>query len=106
MSSDPGDEMFMTRALALAARGEGRVEPNPMVGCVIVSDRQIVGEGWHRRFGGPHAEIEALSAAGQQAPGSTKYVTLEPCSQQRKTPPCTEADKAAGAARPGSGRCR
>ncbi len=85
------DQAFMQRALELAARGEGRVEPNPMVGCVVVRDGQIVGEGWHQRFGGPHAEFEALRAAGDRARDATLYVTLEPCCHHGKTPPCTEA---------------
>jgi len=86
----------MRRALALAARGRGRVEPNPMVGCVIARGRQIVGEGYHRRFGGPHAEIHALQASGRRARSATAYVTLEPCCHHGKTPPCTDAIVAAG----------
>jgi len=89
----------MQRALALAARGQGRVEPNPMVGCVIVRNGRIVGEGYHRRFGGPHAEINALQAAGSAARGATTYVTLEPCCHVGKTPPCTDALLAAGVKR-------
>jgi len=89
---------FMVRALELAARGQGYVEPNPMVGCVIVRDGRIVGEGWHARFGGPHAEIEALRAAGDRARGATLYVTLEPCCHTGKTPPCTESVIQAGPA--------
>jgi diaminohydroxyphosphoribosylaminopyrimidine deaminase / 5-amino-6-(5-phosphoribosylamino)uracil reductase len=81
----------MARALALAACGQGAVEPNPMVGCVIVRDGEIIGEGFHERFGGPHAEIVALDSAGAKADGATLYVTLEPCAHQGKTPPCTEA---------------
>ncbi len=81
----------MQRAVELARRGWGRVEPNPMVGCLIVRDEQVVGEGWHREFGGPHAEIEALRQAGEQARGATCIVTLEPCCHQGKTPPCTDA---------------
>jgi len=81
----------MARAIELAKRGEGAVEPNPMVGCVIVRDRQVVGEGWHQRFGGPHAEVEALKSAGEAARGATMFVTLEPCCHQGKTPPCAEA---------------
>jgi diaminohydroxyphosphoribosylaminopyrimidine deaminase/5-amino-6-(5-phosphoribosylamino)uracil reductase len=81
----------MTRALELALRGQGAVEPNPLVGCVIAQGQRIVGEGWHARFGGPHAEIEALLAAGSDAAGATLYVTLEPCCHHGKTPPCTEA---------------
>ena len=86
----------MRRALALAARGQGFVEPNPMVGCVIVRDGTVIGEGWHRRFGGDHAEVEALRMAGQRAAGATMYVTLEPCCHTGKTPPCTRAILAAG----------
>lgn len=93
------DRRFMTRALDLARRGEGYVEPNPMVGCVLVRDHVVVGEGWHHRFGGPHAEIEALNAAGTAARGATAYVTLEPCDHFGKTPPCTNALLAAGVAR-------
>jgi len=81
----------MQRALALAARGQGYVEPNPMVGCVIVKRGRIVGEGYHRRFGGPHAERVALRDAGGEARGATAYVTLEPCSHVGKTPPCADA---------------
>src|SRR5262245_56892479 len=90
------DSHWMLRALDLARRGQGFVEPNPMVGCVIVRDGQVVGEGWHQRFGGEHAEIEALVAAGKQAAGGTRYVTLEPCCHYGKTPPCTEAIIPAG----------
>jgi diaminohydroxyphosphoribosylaminopyrimidine deaminase/5-amino-6-(5-phosphoribosylamino)uracil reductase len=85
------DVDFMRRALALAARGQGHVEPNPMVGCVVAQAAAVVGEGWHRKFGGPHAEVEALSAAGEAARGATLYVTLEPCCHHGKTPPCTAA---------------
>ncbi len=98
--SDPElDALFMGRALELAARGEGFVEPNPMVGCVIVRNGEVVGEGWHQRFGGSHAEVEALRIAGSQARGATAYVTLEPCCHRGKTPPCTEALITAGIAR-------
>ncbi len=93
------DRRFMGRALELARRGEGCVEPNPMVGCVLVRDGQLFAEGWHQRFGGPHAEIEALSAAGEVARGATAYVTLEPCSHTGKTPPCTQALIKAGVER-------
>jgi diaminohydroxyphosphoribosylaminopyrimidine deaminase/5-amino-6-(5-phosphoribosylamino)uracil reductase len=99
------DRRYMARALELARHGEGRVEPNPMVGCVIVRDGRVVGEGWHQRFGGPHAEIEALRAAGDAARGATVYVTLEPCAHMGKTPPCTAALVAAGVARVVAG-CR
>ena len=85
------DTWHMRRALELAAQGQGCVEPNPMVGCVIVRGAEIIGEGWHRRFGGPHAEIEALKMAGDRAEGAAMFVTLEPCCHQGKTPPCTEA---------------
>ncbi|MCH7751701.1 MAG: bifunctional diaminohydroxyphosphoribosylaminopyrimidine deaminase/5-amino-6-(5-phosphoribosylamino)uracil reductase RibD, partial [Planctomycetes bacterium] len=89
----------MLRAIELAQRGRGHVEPNPMVGCVIVRDGAIVSEGWHQRFGGPHAEIEALAAAGDGARGADVYVTLEPCCHQGKTGPCTQALIEAGVAR-------
>jgi diaminohydroxyphosphoribosylaminopyrimidine deaminase / 5-amino-6-(5-phosphoribosylamino)uracil reductase len=90
------DHWHMRRALELAVNGEGYVEPNPMVGCVIARGAEIIGEGWHRRFGGPHAEIEALRLAGSRAGGATMYVTLEPCCHFGKTPPCTKAIIAAG----------
>src|SRR5215218_10416748 len=70
------DREWMRRALELAPRGWGRTAPNPMVGCVIVRDGRVVGEGWHAEYGGPHAEVEALRAAGDQARGATAYVTL------------------------------
>ncbi len=93
------DEAFMRRALVLAARGAGHVAPNPMVGAVVVRDGVVVGEGWHARFGGPHAEVVALAAAGAAAKGATVYVTLEPCAHHGKTPPCTGALLAAGVTR-------
>lgn len=89
----------MRRALELAARGRGFVEPNPQVGAVVIRDDEIVGEGWHERFGGPHAEVMALHAAGPKARGATLCVTLEPCCHHGKTPPCTDAIRAAGIAR-------
>jgi diaminohydroxyphosphoribosylaminopyrimidine deaminase/5-amino-6-(5-phosphoribosylamino)uracil reductase len=89
----------MTRALELALFGRGAVEPNPLVGCVIAQGAEIIGEGWHRRFGGPHAEIEALAVAGSRAAGSTVHVTLEPCCHWGKTPPCTKALIASGVRR-------
>lgn len=99
----PGrDEQFMARALALAGRGRGAVEPNPMVGAVIVREGKVIGQGWHQRFGGPHAEIEAINAAtagGADLAGATMYITLEPCCHHGKTPPCTEAILAAGLTR-------
>jgi diaminohydroxyphosphoribosylaminopyrimidine deaminase / 5-amino-6-(5-phosphoribosylamino)uracil reductase len=93
------DRAFMRRALVLARRGWGRTAPNPMVGAVVVRDDQIVGEGWHAEYGGPHAEVVALDAAGSRARGSTVYVTLEPCAHTGNTPPCTEALVRAGVSR-------
>lgn len=90
------DSRLMTRALELAAQGQGAVEPNPLVGCVLARGDQVVGQGWHQRFGGPHAEIEALRDSGDAAHGATMYVTLEPCCHQGKTPPCTQAILDAG----------
>ncbi len=90
----------MRQALAIARRGEGRVEPNPMVGAVVLSaSGGIVAAGWHERCGGPHAEVAALAAAGERARGATLVVTLEPCCHHGKTPPCTDAIVAAGVAR-------
>ncbi|MES2791785.1 MAG: bifunctional diaminohydroxyphosphoribosylaminopyrimidine deaminase/5-amino-6-(5-phosphoribosylamino)uracil reductase RibD [Planctomycetota bacterium] len=87
----------MRRALELAAQGAGSVEPNPMVGAVVVDDDfQLLGEGYHQKFGGPHAEVHALQQAGERARGATLYVTLEPCCHYGKTPPCTAAVLAAG----------
>src|SRR5580700_3898697 len=95
----PADEAWMRRALALAERGRGAAEPNPLVGAVVVRDGVCVGEGWHQRYGGPHAEVHALAAAGEVARGATLYVTLEPCCHRGKTPPCTDAIIAAGIVR-------
>ena len=92
----PDDGVFMRRALALAQRGWGQTAPNPMVGAVVVRDGVVVGEGWHTRYGAPHAEVEALRAAGDAARGATVYVTLEPCNHHGQTPPCSEALIAAG----------
>ena len=90
-------EDAMRRALELARRGTGFVEPNPAVGAVIVADDgRVVGEGWHERFGGPHAEVMALASASEAARGATLFVTLEPCCHFGKTPPCTRAVIAAG----------
>ncbi len=91
-------EMWMRRALELAWRGRGYVEPNPLVGAVLVRADRIIGEGWHERFGQAHAEINALAQAGEAARGSTLYVTLEPCCHHGKTPPCTGALIRAGIA--------
>src|SRR5262245_8678240 len=87
----PADQEFMSRALALAERGLFTTTPNPRVGCVIVRDGAVVGEGFHERAGGPHAETNALGAAGARAEGATAYVTLEPCSHHGRTPPCADA---------------
>ena len=81
---------YMRRCLLLAERGIGRVEPNPRVGAVIVRDGKVVGEGWHERYGGPHAEVNAIRKAGAQAKGATLYCSLEPCCHFGKTPPCTD----------------
>lgn len=99
MSTGATDHDFMRRALVLAARGRRSTHPNPRVGCVLVRDGGIVGEGWHERPGEPHAEIHALRAAGEQARGATAYVTLEPCAHQGRTGPCCEALAEAGVAR-------
>lgn len=93
------DELYMARALKLAARGRFTTHPNPNVGCVIVKDGEIVGEGYHHRAGEPHAEVHALRMAGEKAQGATAYVTLEPCSHHGRTPPCCDALIAAGVAR-------
>lgn len=92
----PVDVRFMRRALRLAARGRGWTSPNPMVGAVVVRGDEIVGEGYHRAVGGPHAEVHALRAAGAGAAGATLYVTLEPCNHFGRTPPCTQAVLEAG----------
>ena len=90
------DSEYMARALRLARRGIYTAHPNPRVGCVVVKDDRIVGEGWHRKAGQVHAEVAALDDAGAKARGATAYVTLEPCAHQGKTPPCTNALVAAG----------
>ena len=87
------DEKYMDLALELAEKGRGYVNPNPMVGAVVVKDGEIVGKGWHKFYGGPHAEVYALEEAGAKAEGATIYVTLEPCSHFGKTPPCAEKIK-------------
>ncbi|MEM9351394.1 MAG: bifunctional diaminohydroxyphosphoribosylaminopyrimidine deaminase/5-amino-6-(5-phosphoribosylamino)uracil reductase RibD [Planctomycetota bacterium] len=98
------DRTQMRRAVELARRGEGYVEPNPMVGCVLAQGETVVAEGWHRGFGMPHAEAEALNAAGDTARGATAYITLEPCAHEGKTPPCANALLAAGVGRVVIGR--
>lgn len=90
------DQQWMQRALELARRGIGTTHPNPRVGAVVVRDGQCVGEGWHERPGGAHAEVHALNQAGEAARGATIYVTLEPCAATGRTPPCTQAILKAG----------
>jgi diaminohydroxyphosphoribosylaminopyrimidine deaminase/5-amino-6-(5-phosphoribosylamino)uracil reductase len=95
MNFSPADRDFMTRALSLAQRGLYTTTPNPRVGCVIVRDGQVIGEGWHEKAGGAHAEVAALAqkaGAGGTAQGATAYVTLEPCNHFGRTPPCVERD--------------
>ncbi len=87
---------YMSRALELAKRGKDKVHPNPLVGCVIVRNGKIVGEGYHHEYGAPHAEVNALKEAGKNAKGSTVFVNLEPCAHYGKTPPCSDALIAAG----------
>lgn len=93
------DRRWMARALALAREGLYSAAPNPRVGCVIARGEQLLGEGFHARTGGPHAEVEALAAAGDAARGATAYLGLEPCSHHGRTPPCTDALIAAGVGR-------
>lgn len=93
------DRVAMARALALAGRGLRTTDPNPRVGCVIMKDGLVVGEGWHERAGGPHAEANALAMAGERARGATAYVTLAPCNHFGRTPPCSLALIEAGVAR-------
>lgn len=95
----PDDYRYMACALALARRGLYHTDPNPHVGCVLVKDGIVVGEGWHQRAGAAHAEVNALNAAGERARGATAYVTLEPCCHYGRTPPCTDALLKAGIAR-------
>ncbi|MGB4335266.1 MAG: bifunctional diaminohydroxyphosphoribosylaminopyrimidine deaminase/5-amino-6-(5-phosphoribosylamino)uracil reductase RibD [Chromatiaceae bacterium] len=98
--SDPiGDRVHMARALRLAVLGLYTAEPNPRVGCVLVRDGEVVGEGWHQRTGGPHAERLALAMAGERARGATAFVSLEPCCHHGRTPPCTDGLIEAGVAR-------
>lgn len=91
--------MSLEKALELAERGRRTAHPNPIVGAVLVRDGKVVGEGWHEREGGPHAEANAIAAAGERAKGSTMYVTMEPCSHHGKTPPCVDAVVEAGMAK-------
>jgi diaminohydroxyphosphoribosylaminopyrimidine deaminase/5-amino-6-(5-phosphoribosylamino)uracil reductase len=93
------DRLYMNRALQLAAKGRFTTMPNPSVGCVLVKDGEIIGEGWHQRAGGPHAEVVALANASTSPQGATAYVSLEPCSHQGLTPPCADALIAAGIVR-------
>lgn len=92
----PTDDSWMMKALALAEKGEGRTRPNPPVGAIVVAGAEAVGMGFHRKAGAPHAEVIALQEAGERARGGTLYVTLEPCSTQGRTPPCTGAIIASG----------
>ena len=91
VSFSADDHKFMSRALLLAKKGIYTAAPNPNVGCVLVKDGEVVGEGWHEKAGEAHAEINALKQAGNKAEGATVYVTLEPCCHQGKTPPCSDA---------------
>ena len=99
MSFSGEDHLYMARALQLARRGLNTTTPNPRVGCVLVNAGAVVGEGWHEKAGEPHAEVHALTRAGERARGATAYVTLEPCAHQGRTPPCTQALRKAGVAR-------
>ena len=99
MSFSAVDHGMMARALQLAERGMWTTTPNPRVGCVLTRDGEVIGEGWHEKAGEPHAEVNALRAAGERARGATAYVTLEPCSHHGRTPPCAEALAAAGVSR-------
>ena len=93
------DEKYMRQAIALALKGTGRVNPNPLVGAVVVKDGRIIGEGYHQQYGCPHAERNALAACTESPAGATIYVTLEPCCHHGKNPPCTEALIQAGISR-------
>ena len=95
----PLDEKYMSRAIGLAERGRPWAHPNPVVGCVVVNGTRVAGEGWHARFGGPHAEVMALGRAGRRAQGATVYVTLEPCTHWGQTPPCVDGLIRAGVSR-------
>jgi len=91
VSFTANDQRFMSRAIELAKKGRYSAKPNPCVGCVIVQNNEIIGEGWHAKAGEPHAEVHALKQAGDAAKNATAYVTLEPCSHHGKTPPCADA---------------
>lgn len=93
------DSLWMAQALRVAEQGMYSTSPNPRVGCVLVADEKMIGSGWHRRAGEPHAEVHALREAGERARGATAFVTLEPCSHHGRTPPCADALVAAGVAR-------
>lgn len=97
--ADAADRHYLEKAVALAWGGWGRAHPNPMVGAVVVRDGEVVGEGYHAEYGGPHAEVVALEAAGERARGATVYISLEPCAHHGKTAPCTDALIRAGASR-------
>ena len=99
MTARPLEPSFLDRALELSERGRCGVSPNPMVGAVVVRAGRVVGEGYHHRAGGPHAEVLALSQAGRLARDGDLYVTLEPCNHSGRTPPCTDAILRAGIAR-------
>src|SRR5205085_920195 len=100
------DEPFLRRAIRLAMKGRGAVEPNPMVGCVIVKDGRVLGEGYHDRFGGPHAEPNALASCTESPAGATAYVTLEPCCHtNKKTPPAPAARGGRSATRARGSSC-
>jgi len=96
---DDADRVLLERAVELARRGWGRAHPNPLVGCVLAHDDEVVGEGWHEEYGHAHAEVRALEQAGDAARGATAYVSLEPCRHEGKTPPCTDALVRAGVVR-------
>lgn len=99
MTLTSDDQHYMSRALELAAYGKYSAKPNPCVGCIIVSEGDIIGEGWHKKAGEPHAEVHALKQASAEANGSTVYVTLEPCSHHGRTPPCADTLIDAGVSR-------
>ncbi|HSD78071.1 MAG TPA: bifunctional diaminohydroxyphosphoribosylaminopyrimidine deaminase/5-amino-6-(5-phosphoribosylamino)uracil reductase RibD, partial [Solirubrobacteraceae bacterium] len=100
MQQTDRDHVHLARAIELAGRGAGRVSPNPLVGAVVVRDGEVLGEGWHEEAGGPHAEVNAIGAAGgADLSGATLFVSLEPCCHHGRTPPCTDAILAAGIGR-------